>query len=293
MLRKFRDFKFYLLKYEFSHLLILSLGIFIFSALNLWHFKSFSLLFLICSPLLINGPIGYLVMTGLVFHFLIPESSLSHLYSNGLLMVLGICTGFCHMQIVHNSSHHLFKPRWLNRIIGELCSIQFFGTFLGFTVLHMKHHSYADHLDFDPHPNLGSGFFPYVKKLSFTMKESFKKEYFTNHGQSLLTKRIWIIYCLLIPIRHYLRALFLLIFFGPIGFLFFMVPSLIANHWIFAHLNYYAHLRQDDGNVEILNLNKKFSHRILDFLTIGAYHHANHHKNPNYFNPSKIKSGSI
>lgn len=281
MLKEFRKNCSYVFIYELQQLAILSIAIVILMAWNPWGLDSLLQVFLICIPLLFSAPVGYFIVSCLVFHFFNPTHHTS-VMTLTLLVLFGILFGFVHSQLVHFCSHNLFRPKWVNRFLGEILSLQFFGTFLGFTVLHLEHHAYADDRTKDPHSNEGEGFFRFFIKLTQTMAIGFEKIYFKHHGQRINSKKEWMKYKRLVPTRCFSRAVFLILLLGPVGFLFFFLPSMLSNYWVFGHLNYYSHLRKEDGTVEILNLNKKLSHKILNIFTLGAYNHANHHKAPNF-----------
>jgi len=289
MFKDFRNNKYYLLTSELQHLFLMSCAFVLFSIWNPWNYESLLKVILLCIPFLFSGPGGYVVTGTLVAYYFSPSVSLE---STPFVVIGGIIYGLIHSQLVHFCAHGLLRPRWLNRILGEILSIQFFSTFLGFTVVHMEHHAHADDLTLDPHPNYAEGFLNYFTRLHRTMATSFKRMYFNIHSTSPETERQWKMYLLLRPTRHFSRVIVLLLALGPSGFLFFLLPSMIVNHWVFGHLNYYSHLRGPDGTVEIQNLNKKFLHKLLNVFTLGAYNHADHHRRPNsFFTPRAKISG--
>jgi len=288
MLRQFRQDSSYIVAYELKQLMVVSSAIAVLVWWNPWGMTDLPRLFLLCVPLLFSGPVGYLFTAMGVFAYLRPESGFDSITA-GSLCLAGVSFGLAHSQLVHFCSHNLLRPRWLNRALGEVLSLQFFGTFLGFTVLHLEHHAFADDLVQDPHPNEGEGFYRFFIRLSRTMASGFKKIYFKLHGQTPAGSEQWRRYSLLVPTRCFSRAILFLLLLGPEGFLFFLLPSMISNHWVFGHLNYYSHLRKPDGTVEILNLNQTLFHKLLNLLTLGAYNHANHHQAPNALYPPQRK----
>ena len=288
MIREFRKNNKYLVTYELKQLAFMSLLVFLFTIWNPWELQSLSKVFLISIPLLFSAPIGYFVTTSLLFFYFNPADGFD-ITDSCVLAILGICFGLVHSQLVHFCSHNLLRPKWINRVLGEVLSLQFLGTYLGFTVLHLEHHTYADDLVLDPHPNQAEGFYRFFVKLTKTMAVGFKKIYFKHHADKPETQKIWLVYKYILPTRCFSRVVFLILLLGPSGFLFFLLPSMIANYWVFGHLNYYSHLRKPDGTVEILNLDQKVHHKILNYFTLGAYNHADHHKFPAAMNPSLAK----
>lgn len=280
----FRRKKSYLVTSEMQHLFVLLGAIVALSIWNPWGYSSLLTLYAICLPLIFSGPIGYALTTIVVaWHY----PTTTHAASIFVLVGLGLGYGLLHSQLVHFCAHNLLRPRWLNRVLGEFFSLQFFSTFLGFTVVHLEHHAHADDLELDPHPNVGEGFLRYFVRLNATMAASFKRMYFSLHGSSPETEKLWRMYLRFRFVRHYSRALFFLLVLGPSGFLFFLVPSMLINHFIFGHLNYFSHLRRPDGTVVIQNLNQKRLHRLLNVFTLGAYNHGHHHQRPDLFFPTK------
>ncbi|MCE3012804.1 MAG: fatty acid desaturase [Proteobacteria bacterium] len=284
MLKQFRKNKSYLVISELQHLLLMSSAIAILSFWNPWNYQSIPMLILLCVPLIFSGPLGYLVTGALVYKYFSPPFLQE---STAFLVLGGFFYGLVHSQVVHFCAHWLLRPRWLNRLLGEILSMQFFGTFLGFTIVHLEHHAHADDLSLDPHPNQAEGFFNYAIRLHGTMALNFKRLYFNLHGTTQDTERLWKTYLFLRPTRLFSRVIVLLLALGPKGFLFFLLPSMLLNHWVFGHLNYYSHIRKPDGTVDIQNLNQKTLHKVLNFFTLGAYHHADHHRSPNsFFSPN-------
>src|SRR5262249_50620715 len=72
---------------------------------------------------------------------------------------------------------------------------------------------------------------------------------------------------------------------GPVGFLFFYVPSYITNHLLFSHINYYAHPKDESGQTTPGNLDHNLYYNAANALWFGIYYHDNHHRKPQLFNP--------
>jgi len=85
------------------------------------------------------------------------------------------------------------------------------------------------------------------------------------------------------------NLLFWYMLLGPAAFIFFYIPSFIANYMLVADVNYSAHPK-DPATLETqpANLNDRFYHKICNALFSGIYYHANHHRKPLLFNPKKM-----
>lgn len=203
-----------------------------------------------------------------------------------LLVLVGIYIGMLNVPLIHNCAHNQFRPRWLNRVLGELLSVHLMSGFPGFAFLHLRHHQYADDDHQDPHPNGNLTFWQYLNGLKKRLASAYKRNYFDQWGDTQMSRRHWKIFATLVPVGRVLRSLMILTLLGPKLFVFFYVPSFIANQLTYAHINYYCHQKQADGSVAIVNMNHGF-YKVLNFLLLGIYFHKTHHWHPQIFNPSK------
>lgn len=287
MLRAYRSDRAYLYCYYRNSTLVLALVIALLAALNLQQMPFAPLWLLLLAPLALNSILGIGVSLALLsytfIHFYGADFSLTSL----VWIPAGIYLGMINVQLIHNCAHKSFRPLWINRPLGELLAIHLLSGFPGFVILHLTHHRYPDDPALDPHPNGDLSFWEYFFSIKKKLKEFFRTTYFAQWGETLETKGLWRRQQLLLPLNRVLRAGVMLLVFGPTGFLFFIVPSLIANHITYAHINYFTHQRQADGSVAIINLDTGF-YRILNFFMLGGYSHKNHHDQPQLFNPARL-----
>jgi fatty acid desaturase len=227
---------------------------------------------------------------GLAFAFLAELLVCAHFYSPPAsflwLVPAGIYFGMIAVQLIHNCAHRSFRPAWINRPLGELLAIHLLSGFPGFVILHLSHHQHADHPELDPHPNGDLGFWEYFFSIKRKLKGFFRATYFRQWGQESGAARSWTSTQRLLRLNRFLRASLLLLVAGPVVFTLFFLPSFLANHLTFAHINYFTHQKQPDGSVKIVNLHSG-AYRLLNILMLGGYSHRNHHDAPQVFNPSR------
>lgn len=286
MLRAYRTDKSYLYRYYRNSTLVL-LAVIAGLALAFQGQGSALLWLLLLAPLALNSVLGIglslALLAGAYVHFYSGAVSLWQL----ALIPAGIYFGMINVQLIHNCAHKSFRPLWLNRPLGELLAVHLLSGFPGFVILHLTHHRYPDDPEMDPHPNGDLSFWQYFFSIKKKLKAFFRHTYFKQWGETPETRQLWKRQQLLLPLNRVLRAGVMLLLFGPTGFLFFIVPSLIANHITYAHINYFTHQKQKDGTVAIVNLDQGF-YRILNFFMLGGYSHKNHHDQPQLFNPARL-----
>lgn len=287
---RFRKDPFFLQRYSIISFLVFSvlvigLAILKGSSNSYWPWLPVVVLFAHSS---FRSVVGAALVSMAIFFFR-PEAF--HLGPAILYVVGGVYAGIWSNVLIHNASHNMIKPAWLNRLVGELAGIQVLSGFPGFAVLHMEHHRHADDEALDPHPNLpGQTFWRYVDETRARLRLTFVRIYHEAWGQKDLAylnswkKTKW-----LLPVNRSLRAAFLLLLLGPLGFTFFFISSHITTQLAFAVINFYSHRRREDGTVEVRNLDGNWIFWILNRGFSGAFYHRNHHLNPKLFNPMKMR----
>ncbi len=292
MYRLFRKDPFFLQRYTVisSITLILLCGVLSIWSTTLWPWTLIAVLFAhssFRSVLLAWG-------IAIVLYFLTVET-VSWMAIVGCV-ALGVFVGLWSNVLIHNASHEMIKPLWLNRIIGELTGLQVLSGFPGFAILHMEHHIHSDHEDLDPHPNLpGQTFWQYIDGTRARLRQTFSQLYQrTWQGRPELMNS-WKHIKLLLPLNRALRAIILFKLLGPMGGTFFFITSHVTTQLAFAVINFYSHERQVDGTVQIRNLDHNWIFWILNRTFSGAFYHRNHHQSPKLFNPMKMRGtrGSI
>ena len=211
------------------------------------------------------------------------------LWSFFVLLALGVYVGIWSNVLIHNASHNIIKPSWLNRLVGEAAGLQLLSGFPGFAVIHMEHHIHSDDNELDPHPNLpGLTFWGYIDGTRARLRSTFARMYKERWGHNPTYARSWRKVKVLLPLNRSLRAALFLTLLGPVGFTLFFITSHIAIQLLFAVINFYTHQRLPDGTVEVRNLDHNPIYWLVNRAFAGAFYHANHHTNPKLFNPMKM-----
>ena len=120
------------------------------------------------------------------------------------------------------------------------------------------------------------------------MRTVMTKNFFDQWGESKETKRIWGMVDFTLPINRYLRALFMLLLFGPAIFIFVWMPSYLVNIVFYAHLNYATHQPNENGDFEILDVNSGRYYRFMNAIGQGCYFHKTHHWKVTVINPQTV-----
>lgn len=289
MLREYRRDPYFLLRYYLTCAIAYGGIVALLVLFTPWTFSGSVWIWMaLLLPLLANSFLGMIASAVLTIGALVvsrPHLSFGH----AGIVVLGIYFGMVAVQLIHNCAHKSFKPRWLNRVLGEVLAIHLLSGFPSFAILHLEHHRHADHPELDPHPNEDLSFFGYLLAIKGKLKRHFRRAFFQKWGDHPKAERIWATQQMLLPLNRVLRAWILLLLVGPVGFVLFMIPSFIANHLTFAHINFYTHAQREDGTVEILNLDHNWIYKLLNVVMIGGYFHKNHHLAPSLFNPAHYR----
>lgn len=287
MYKKFYKDQYFLLKYYLQNLIFLLVAsVAIAGVFGRLHDFRFSGLWLLGLVLFVLPNFLLIFVSGLYFAALIfvvqPESvSLGTL----LLVPLGILVGTVSAALMHNAAHDNFRPKWSNRLWGELCGLFQLTSFAGWSISHTIHHGAPDHPEKDAHPPGDLSFFKYANAMGLQMKDNLTNKYFAIFGRDQTTETIWRNIIRLAPVLRYLRVLLALLLCGPVGFVFLYVPFKIANALIYVDFNYRTHRPTADGGYEVLNLDHTVWFKLLNAISFGSYFHRNHHRRPHVFNP--------
>ncbi len=205
------------------------------------------------------------------------------------LIPLGVYVGGISAVFIHNASHGSFPNRTLNEFCGHASGIHQLWGFTGWKLIHLIHHHYSDNDAMDPHAPAGMGFWEFTRvmfvKSSRKISERYREHYGNGLGTRILQRATLVIFFALVFTN---LALFYLLL-GPVGFVFFYVPSFIANHMLFVDINYTAHPRSEETNdTAAANLDNTLYYKIANALLFGIYYHANHHRKPLLFNPKHM-----
>lgn len=220
-----------------------------------------------------------------IFHFYFHF----HFQSTLLFLIpLGLITGLISATAFHNASHGNIKPRVLNNLIGELTASFSLEDIRCFRVGHMLHHMYVDDPELDPHPPRGLNFFQFIATSRQKTIGCITNFYYKLHGKNKSNELNVSAQIGIFHLAVLLKLSFWFLLFGPMGFLFFYLPSYLSYFFGFAHLNYISHLNEDHEGI-IHNHNDSLFYQVMNVLTSGGYFHKNHHQSPGLYNPSKMK----
>ena len=232
---------------------------------------------------LVFGLVDILLMKKIHFDF---NFALADLF----IALVAIVFGLAMATAFHNASHHNFKNKFLNILIGEFCG---FYTLIGmrpFRVGHMLHHIHSDDPELDPHPPTELSFIQFILTSHNQTIEVLKNVYRQNHGASAKTEANIKWQTVFHQMGILFKILFIFIVFGPTLFVSFYVISYLAYFFGFAHLNYISHLPDEDGEIRVKNHSQGFFYQVMNVLTSGGYYHKNHHLNPKLYNPSHYQA---
>ncbi len=288
MIRRFTTDRYYLVRY-YAWSTVLSLfavaGLY---SLHAHEFRPGPLVWIACLvPFVFPSFTGVVMANALAVGLAITYYSVELRPWHAALVPLGIYAGMLNVAVVHNCAHGNFRPRWVNRALGELCSLHLMSGFPGFAILHLLHHRHADDPLKDPHPNGALTYWQYLNGLKASLGAAFLRFHRLHWGHEASAATRWRTARVLLSVNRVLRALVILFLFGPLGFAFFYVPSILANQITYAHINYYTHAHLDDGRVEIRDLDGSWGYRILNRLLMGIYLHGTHHRHAHRLNPAK------
>jgi len=203
-----------------------------------------------------------------------------------LLIPLGIYAGGISAVWIHNATHGSFANRHVNALCGYIAGIHQMWGFMGWKFIHLLHHMYSDNVEHDTHPPKGLTFWQFGKRMFVYSSACVSKRYREHWGDTPATQFLQRANLTVFFAMAATNLLFWYLLLGPAGFLFFYVPSYIANHLIFIDINYTAHPADPaTGETAAANLNHNAYYKIANALWFGIYFHGNHHRKPLLFNP--------
>lgn len=205
-----------------------------------------------------------------------------------LLLLLGVFTGLYSTTFMHLATHNSISTKLLNRIVGEACGMQQLITFNGWAVAHLLHHKFADDPIRDPHPPQQLSFWQFANRMKYSTLKVLNDTYFEHFSKEPDSHKLHKILLIISLTNKFLRGLFLLMLFGPLGFTLFFITSFIIQILFYTHFNYYTHRPNNNGEMQILNLYQGWYYLIMNKLLFGIYFHKNHHRSPRLFNPGQL-----
>ncbi len=284
---RFRQDRYYLLKYYLANIALLGGGIVLnetlFGRLGDLNHPAFWLIGLV---LFVLPSFSLIFLSGLFYLLLMwivqPEALT---LASVALVPVGILAGTISAALMHNAAHGNFRRAWENRGWGELCGLFQLTGFAGWCISHFIHHAAPDNPEKDAHAPGDMTFRKYMNAMGRLMKANLTSKYFEIFGDNPHSRATWSLVGWLLPLVRYSRIAFILSLLGPTAFVMLYVPFKIANTMIYGDFNYRTHRPTADGGYEILNLNHNVWYKLLNAISFGSYFHKNHHRTPNVFNP--------
>lgn len=228
-----------------------------------------------------------LALCALVYSMHSPEFYEFHFKPWHLALIpFGLYIGGLSAVFMHNASHNSFPNRWSNELAGHISGIHQLWGYMGWKLIHLIHHHYSDNVAMDPHAPGDRTFWQFARIMFIKSSAKISERYREHWGNTPLTRRLQkatLAIFLALAIAN-LTLCYLLL--GPAAFVFFYVPSYIANHLLYVDINYTAHPKDElTGQTAAGNFNNTLYYKLANFMWFGIYFHANHHRKPGYFNP--------
>lgn len=209
---------------------------------------------------------------------------------HALLIPLGIYAGGISAVWIHNATHGSFANPRINALCGYIAGIHQLWGFMGWKLIHLLHHMYSDDVAHDTHPPKGLTFWQFGRQMFVYSSACVSKRYREHWGSTPATRFLQRANLVVFFAMAAANLVFWYLLLGPIGFVFFYVPSYVANHLLFIDINYTAHPADPvTGHTSAANLNHNLYYKIANALWFGIYFHGNHHRKPLLFNPRTME----
>jgi hypothetical protein len=253
-------------------------------------FNNISLWWTLCLiPLFLNR-FRFIVTGSVVLAIFVIYKYWSEISAAYIPLLFGaIYLGHISAVFIHNAVHNNFNPTWINPIIGELCALQQVSAgYPIFQLVHNEHHSHSDDPNRDPHPTKGYSFWEFVDISRTLILNRVAAIYFEKWGDNKKTQKYWKTQSFLILLSRFSKTFFIFVLLEPKLFVLLFLPSYLSNVFLFAAFNYFTHKVNNQGNVNILNLDNNLYYKVCNRILFGVYFHKNHHLKPKLFNPMHL-----
>jgi fatty acid desaturase len=279
---QFRKDSRYLVKNNLLRIAVFAAAI---AVLMVWHRPAWGELALFALPILLISTIGTMTTSlGWVIGAGIALYQSPSAVGPLVWIVTALLATFPVSGLYHNATHLSFRPRFLNRVVGEIVGLWHMSSIDEWSILHALHHTYADDLENDPHPPAGQSFPEFMKTTGKKIGASFAKHYVKTHGPEALPilKKVSV----LILARQILASFFWFLALGPQLYIFLFATNIVAKkiHW--AWFNWATHV-QVEGKVQVLDLNRGL-YRLINWTSLNMYMHGSHHIKPTMFRPRPV-----
>jgi fatty acid desaturase len=204
-----------------------------------------------------------------------------------VLLPLTWTVGIWAAVFVHNASHEQFRPRWLNRPLGELMCWALRTNLMGWTLVHGYHHRYADDPERDPHSPGRMTFWPYANQMGRASYLYLDARHREAHG---LPAAYYLLPGIAGLVSFALMPLSWLMLLGPTAFAAIWLPILCAGWWLFTVINFHTHPIGADGHNHAVDLDGRGWHKAVNRIGFGVLHHAVHHRHAYAFDPRRAQT---
>lgn len=280
---KFKADKYYLLKNNVLRISLLLTVIFF--LLMQKDFDGKMLAFFVIPILLISKATVMMTLFGGSAGLAILLSQGLHFSWEHLAYVLAaIVTTFPVTGLYHSCAHNAFKPKWLNRFLGEVTGLWHMSSIDEWATIHAFHHNHADDLELDPHPPAGMSFFKYLGTMGGTILVRFVEHYLRIHGSENRTAIKHISRSIMA--RQFLLSLMWFLVLEPELFVFLFAPNIVFKKLHYVWFNWATHIKDSSG-FSVMNLDKGI-YRIINLISLNLYYHSNHHNFPKLISPKNI-----
>ena len=198
-----------------------------------------------------------------------------------LLVPLAMYWGLRVSTIMHNCMHGNLS--WGNRLFGELSAFFVLMSFGIVCTHHQLHHAFPD-TEWDPHSPEGLTFWRFFFFSQFRGVKATEDKFLQFHGRTPANVALFKFNILLHFLDNALRVLLWAQLLGPY-FLTLYLPAFLTYLFVFAHVNYVTHRRDEKGKSLVVNVDTSFYHHLINWICDGVYFHENHHRFPRRYNP--------
>lgn len=249
-----------------------------------------SLLWFLPAFYLLSIPNIYLAMVAGLYSAVVCSWNFGFDAADLLWIPAALFVTFIASAFIHNAAHSNFRPRWLNRVVGEAMGMFQMVAFPSWVIVHILHHKHSDDPVLDPHPPLDMRYWAYLISMRQTIITVFSNYYVKLWGANADSVRNLKTMGQLAQVSLFVQSVFWFLLLGPQLFTYFFVVSVVLKMANFAWFNYATHLHTPEGTV-ITNLDKGL-YKAINFFAFGLFFHKNHHLRPNLFDPGRFNPSS-
>lgn len=199
--------------------------------------------------------------------------------SSPVAMVLGTIAAYIGFTPVHESVHgNVSRFRWVNHIVGHLCTLPLLGAFLPYCFLHQEHHRHTNDDKHDPDIWCGRGRKWLLPLRWATQDIGYLQHYFRNWPTRPWIERLNLIGCATVFVTIALTSLilapdlFLALLFG------WFIPARLALFILAATFSWLPHAPHEDHSPYLATSVRSSSW--LTWLLLGQNFHLVHHLEP-------------